>query len=155
LLLSYKGSLFSNSSYHRKCGYRRHFHLVLSTISKQRRDKRAPVQRAHCITAVFAVSDFDCCPHPHPEASADFAFASSAQQASVSTGAGPPQKSDFSGSLRATTFVEQTPVSGSTSWTALAASRSPARNVIASVHAMDDAERHSSPFPRVHACLHR
>jgi hypothetical protein len=87
------------------------------------RDKISAVQWGHCTASAFAVMDFDCCPHPQPEAPAAFAFASSAQQASVPTGAGPPQQWDFSTSK----LVVQTPVSGSTSLTAFAASRSPAK----------------------------
>src|SRR6478752_1744797 len=60
--------------------------------------------------------------HPHPVLPSCLAFASAAQQASTSDNAGPPQQ------LLASATAErlQTPVSGSTSSTRSAASRSPA-----------------------------
>src|SRR6202795_2243532 len=60
--------------------------------------------------------------HPHPVLPCCLAFASATQQASTSDNAGPPQQ------LSASSVAErlQTPVSGSTSSTRSAASRSPA-----------------------------
>src|SRR5215218_2300051 len=75
-----------------------------------------------CATTAFASG----AEQPHPAAPFAFASASSTQQASASAGAGPPQHPAFAASS-ATTLVEQTPVSGSTSRTSFAAASSPAR----------------------------
>jgi hypothetical protein len=61
-------------------------------------------------------------PHPQPAFPCCLAFASSAQQASTSAGAGPPQHALALGAAERL----QTPVSGSTSSTRAAASLSPA-----------------------------
>src|SRR5258706_11599641 len=69
-----------------------------------------------------APSLFQLSPHPYPVLPSCLAFASAVQQASTPDSAGPPQHLPASGAVDRL----QTPVSGSTSSTRSAASRSPA-----------------------------
>src|SRR3712207_3554206 len=66
-------------------------------------------------------------PQPQPWPVLAFASASATQHASTPVGAGPPQQPEDAPPATVTAPVEQTPVSGSTSWTSSAATRSPAR----------------------------